>query len=103
MTKAPETSPAMNFSETVALEVQYLIRKLAKSSKDLIKEICVEISRTNTCLLIGVARHRLTYQQIRGNCSPLNISTIRLAPILLFILTIPEDFPVTLPMTQALL
>jgi hypothetical protein len=56
MTNAPETSPAVNFSETVALEVQYLICKLAKSSKDLIKEICVEINRTNTCLLIGAAK-----------------------------------------------
>jgi hypothetical protein len=56
MTNAPETAPAVNFSETVAIEVQYLIHKLAKSSKDLIKEICAEISSTNTCLLIGAAK-----------------------------------------------
>ncbi|MUG93139.1 hypothetical protein F7734_12120 [Scytonema sp. UIC 10036] len=56
MTNAPETDPAANFSETVAGEVQYLISKLAKSSKDLIKEICAEISCTNTYILVGAAK-----------------------------------------------
>ncbi|GAA6619675.1 hypothetical protein [Scytonema sp. NUACC26] len=56
MTNAPEAAPAANFSETVALEVQYLIRKLAKSSQDLIKEICAEISSTNPCILLGAAK-----------------------------------------------
>ncbi|KYC39861.1 hypothetical protein WA1_28235 [Scytonema hofmannii PCC 7110] len=56
MTKAPETAPAVNFSETVAGEVQYLIHKLAKSNKDLINEVCGEISYTNPVTLLGAAK-----------------------------------------------
>ncbi|MFL9454608.1 hypothetical protein AB0758_26400 [Tolypothrix bouteillei VB521301_2] len=47
MIKAPETAPAVNFSETIAGEVQYLIRRLAKPGKDLIKEVISEITYTN--------------------------------------------------------
>ncbi len=56
MTKAPKTAPAGNFSETVAGEVQYLIRKLAKPGKNLIKEVISEISYTNPVTLLGAAK-----------------------------------------------
>ncbi|MFL9454606.1 hypothetical protein AB0758_26390 [Tolypothrix bouteillei VB521301_2] len=56
MIKAPETAPAVNFSETIAGEVQYLIRRLAKPGKDLIKEVISEITYTNPSLLLGAAK-----------------------------------------------
>ncbi|KYC41211.1 hypothetical protein WA1_03760 [Scytonema hofmannii PCC 7110] len=56
MTKAPETAPAVDFSETVAGEVQLLIRRLAKPGKDLVKEVISEISYTNPSLLLGAAK-----------------------------------------------
>ncbi|MUG98290.1 hypothetical protein F7734_40690 [Scytonema sp. UIC 10036] len=56
MTKAPEPTPAGNFSQTVAEEVQYLIRRLAKPGKDLIKEVIAEITYTNPSILLGAAK-----------------------------------------------
>ncbi len=56
MTKAPETAPAVDFSETVAGEVQLLISRLAKPGKDLVKEVISEISYTNPSLLLGAAK-----------------------------------------------
>ncbi|MUG94725.1 hypothetical protein F7734_21100 [Scytonema sp. UIC 10036] len=56
MTKAPATAPDGNFSETVAQEVQYLIRRLAKPGKNLIKEVISEIGYTNPVTLLGAAK-----------------------------------------------
>jgi len=41
------------------------------------------------------------FQQMRGSCSPLSMSTMREAPILLFIVTRPEASSVTVPIRQA--
>ncbi|MUG98296.1 hypothetical protein F7734_40720 [Scytonema sp. UIC 10036] len=56
MTKATEPAAAGNFSQTVAEEVQYLIRRLAKPGKDLIKEVIAEITYTNASILLGAAK-----------------------------------------------
>ncbi len=56
MTKVPETDPAGNFSETVAQEVQHLIRRLARPGKNLIEEVKSEISYTNPITLLGTAK-----------------------------------------------
>src|SRR5262245_57160002 len=41
------------------------------------------------------------FQHMRGSCSPLNISTMRVAPILLLITTAGEESFVTFPIRQA--
>ncbi|MUG91978.1 hypothetical protein F7734_05695 [Scytonema sp. UIC 10036] len=56
MTKAPETAPGGNFSETVAQEVQDLLRRLAKLGKNLVEEVKREISYTNPSILLGAAK-----------------------------------------------
>ena len=40
-------------------------------------------------------------QQMRGDCSPLSMSTIRVVPILLFSLTMPEHPSFTMPTARA--